>query len=211
MKCDQWSIGHVVQYRKCISNLIFHKMMHQSRERMCKSVDCHYNWFQLFNPWGAGRKGGPVFQESISHKLYNRVYIHVHITCHYKYRPSGWSVAYQFPTYYKDHFTPAWAALLTACLVIVDIIGQPPDLRHHRQLTHKKRYWPLSWAKSPLFKCVWPSVARFHIQLWVWPVPDRKSWAPIVHDRTSHGTWFDVTNAAHGWISLIVIVNISPI
>ena len=56
-------------------------------------------------------------------------------TCHYKYRPSGWSVAYQFPTYYKDNFTPAWAALLTACLVIVDIIGQPPDLRHHQQQT----------------------------------------------------------------------------
>ena len=34
-------------------------------------------------------KGEPVFQESISHKLYNGVYIHVHITCHYKYRPSG--------------------------------------------------------------------------------------------------------------------------
>ena len=56
-------------------------------------------------------------------------------TCHYKYRPSGWSVAYQFPTYYKDHFTPAWAALLTTCLIIVDIIGQPPDLRHHQQQT----------------------------------------------------------------------------
>ena len=128
IKCDQWPIVNASQ------TWSFTRWCSQwCRKRMCKSVDCHYNWFQLFNPWGAGRKGEPVFQESISHKLYNRVYIHVHE--YMSLQIYGWSVAYQFPTYYKDNFTPAWAALLTACLVIVDIIGQPPDLPHHRQQT----------------------------------------------------------------------------